>query len=293
MDDKVLPIIGVAGWLIKGPLPERARWASENDFGGLSLLQSVIDADASERAEAADVIKRTGLNVTYHGNISMTKDAGGELDRDSVRRVADDVLWWRENGAAPKSVCFDPLHERTEDRGRRFLWEENAEAVRLMAEGLAGTEVRVGIENSFGGAGAFRSIADFKRFAGMFERGAPVMLYDLGHANIQVHSGGVSGEDRIDAYTEAIPLEIAEVHVHDNRGEKDEHKGIGYGSVDLEGVCRALRRRGFRGQMTAEVCVDILSGRYGADPGNSAETGPILRTRDAIRDAWEAASAEG
>ncbi|MBN1809170.1 MAG: sugar phosphate isomerase/epimerase [Planctomycetes bacterium] len=288
MDAISAPVIGMAAWLLKGTLPQRVRWIAENGFGALSLLQSVMDVDASERLEAAAALSDAGLKATYHGNVDAGVNGNGSIDWDYVTRVVDDVLWWNDNGVKPASVCFDPLHEKTAGGARLFRWELNAQVVRFMADALAGTGIRAGIENSFGGDGAFRSIEDFERFAGMFENTGPVMLYDVGHANIRVRSAGGDGKD-LELFTESIPFDIAEVHVSDNSGRMDEHRGIGRGNVDLQAVCRGLMRKRFAGQITVEVCTDILNGRYAADPALAAETTPLLITRDAILAAWEAA----
>ena len=101
--------VGVAAWLVAGSLPERIRWAAENGFSGVSLLQYMMDADPSERRDAVDEIRRAGLNLTYHGNVHHRRLPDGGVDPDFMRRVIDDVRWWNAAGATVQSVCFDPI----------------------------------------------------------------------------------------------------------------------------------------------------------------------------------------
>ena len=280
------PIIGIAIWLLKGPLPDRVRWAIDNGFTGVSLLQTVMEEDKAECMEAASIIRDAGLNVTYHGNFGHKLLPGNRIDRDLVARMMENILWWHAHAGGIKSACFDSVNATDTQGQRTFLWDLNIEAASLLWESLKDEQIRVGIENSTG-PGTFCSIADFTRFG---EECAPLsagMLLDLGHANLHVRSDAVAGETSIGEYLAAIPLDILEVHVSDNMGERDEHRHVGYGNLDLDEAMRALRLRSCNSQITVEVCVDIRSGLYGASLDNPGQLEPILVTRAAIADAWE------
>lgn len=278
------PTIGIAVWLLKGPLPNRVRWAIDNGFTGVSLLQNVMDIEPAECREAASIIRDAGLNVTYHGNFGHKLLPGNRLDRDFIASMMENILWWDEHTDGVASACFDSVNPTDAEGQDTFLLDVNVEAAFMFHESLKGTNIRMGIENCFGTA-RFRSIADIDRFGNECASLSPGMLFDLGHANIYVRSDA-NGETTLGEYIAAIPLEILEVHVSDNMGERDEHRHLGYGNADMDQAVRALSRRNYTSQITVEVCVDIQAGLYGAHLDNPEELQPLLITRDAIAKSW-------
>ena len=283
------PPIGMAAWLLAGgTLVDRMDWLIANGFEGVSILQSITECDAAERAEAAAAIAQANLTVTYHGNVHHKLTASGELDVDFTRRMCDDVIWWHENAGAVQSCCSDPIHAVDADGQAAFSMDMNRRHMQMLADALGPRGIRAGIENGFGGAERFRSLDDIARFRAACSPVDIGLLLDAGHANIHVRSDGIDGESEIGHYVTQLPLEILEVHFSDNLGHRDEHKQLGYGNGDLPALLAALKRRHFAGAFTIEVCVDILSGRYGADIHNPAQTDPILISRDRLAAAWRA-----
>ena len=277
------PPVGIAGWLIAGPLTDRVRWAADNGFTGFSLLQSAMESTERERIEAAARLRQTGLNITYHGNVHHQRTADGGLDWDFVRRVIEDVRWWNASGVIVQSVCFDPIYSTASDSPRRFESELNAEYATRLLENFGGTKTRVGIENGFAQPGGFAAIRDFRAFLDRFRGDKPGMLLDIGHANIHIRSDGAIGETEIGGYIRAIPFEILEVHVSGNFGARDEHFSLGYGNIDVPSAFGALNTRGYSRQTTVEVCVDILNGKYAASLSDPRQTAPLLESRDIVR----------
>ena len=281
---KDCPPVGMALWLLgDGSMAESVEWIVENDFEGVSLLQNVMDADKYERTDTAAAIASSGLNVTYHGNVNDHLINFNTLDKDFIDRMIDDVIWWHENTGGVLSCCTDSVNVPGENHKNIFDCEINRQLMEKLISGLDRYGIRIGIENSFGGKTKFCGLNDI---AG-FENTKTGMLLDAGHANIHVRSDGIEGETEIGDYIKRIPLEIYEVHFSDNFGEKDEHKQLGYGNLDLASMFAALRATGFSGIFTVEVCVDILSGKYKADIHNPAQTDPILISRDKIKERWK------
>ena len=64
------------------------------------------------------------------------------------------------------------------------------------------------------------------------------ITFDIGHANIG---------SEVSAFISRLSDTFAIVHSHDNRGDMDEHLGIGDGSVDWKGVTSQLIKSGFKG----------------------------------------------
>mgnify|MGYP001039904385 CR=1 FL=1 len=282
-----MPPLAMALWLLKGrSLPDRVQWLVANGFTGTSLLQSVMDVDSAERTDAAAAIKAGGLSFTYHGNVQRKLTTAGGLDADFIARMIDDVIWWHENAGGAISCCSDPIHIPGSDGNPIFAAELCAELMRLLHAGLAAHGIRVGIENGFGGGRKFCSLANIADFKEASQVPGLGMLLDAGHANIHVRSDGVEGETDIDAFVRNLPLDVIEVHFSDNAGRKDEHRQLGQGSLDLKTLLAALKDTSFSGNLTLEVCIDILSNQYAADIDDPKQTDPLLVSRDALRAAW-------
>jgi len=68
---------------------------------------------------------------------------------------------------------------------------------------------------------------------------------DVGH----LHTAG--GDVR--AYVRALGDRLAHVHLHDNRGDRDDHLPLGQGGVDWRGALEALEGAGYRGLVVLEI----------------------------------------
>jgi sugar phosphate isomerase/epimerase len=274
--DKSKRGIGMALWLLRGRrMADRVQWCIDHGFAGGALLQDVITADSAERAEAAALMRQEGFALTYHGNVHQhLRD--GALNEDFVKILIDDVLWWHENAGGVHSCCSDPIHRGSREQ-RAFDVPVNHRLVELLGEGLGSRGIHVGLENGFGGPGCYQSIEDFRTFAQECA-GIPnlAILLDTGHLHLHLQ-----GRPGIGQFIRQIPLPIAEVHVTDNHGLKDEHKA--HGTIDFVDMAAGLRDVSYNGPITVEVCVDILSGKYAADIDNAAETSGALEMLARLR----------
>ncbi len=276
-----MPPLGVASWNIAAPsLMERVEWIVDNGFTAVSLHFRVAETDESERRDVADAVRAAGLEATFHGGIGYGPD--GAADWDRLERVTDEALRWHERTGAVHCLCFDPMH-LTDATGRTHTdWNACRRVLLATHAKLAGAGIRTGLENNFGAAGRYRGLAEMERLrreCGLTDLG---MLLDTGHANIHVRSDGVQGETDLEAFIAAMPFEIVEVHVSDNTGDVDRHLPIGEGNLDLRAVMRSLRKRAFAGVLTVEVCPGLEPCRL----DSADEMDQILRTRDAVVDAW-------
>ena len=87
-----LPPIGMAAWLLGGGrLIDRIDWLVRNGFQGISLLQSFMNIDPSERKDVAAAISSEQLYLTYHGNVHHKLTDSGELDELFIGKYASDI----------------------------------------------------------------------------------------------------------------------------------------------------------------------------------------------------------
>ena len=89
--------------------------------------------------------------------------------------------------------------------------------------------VTIALENT---PGEFGSAASLQQFVKETHLKDLRFCFDIGHAHI---AGGVA------AGLEAMQGRIVTTHLHDNRGEKDEHLLPGEGTIDWDSAVRALR----------------------------------------------------
>lgn len=106
-------------------------------------------------------------------------------------------------------------------------------------------------------------------------------LIDTGHLNLYVKQMGKGADE----YIEALPLEIHELHLHDNDGVRDYHLPLypRQGSIlpIMGEVVSGLKKKGFDGIVTLEVIP------YGQRVCIKDEEGmaSIIRTREIFEDA--------
>ena len=90
-------------------------------------------------------------------------------------------------------------------------------------------------------------VADFRSF---FEEvtGNLKIALDVGHAHLF---------RQIDTFFRALPDRIGHIHVSDNRGDFDEHLGLGHGSINWLSFARRVRAMGFDGAVVVESLSNV------------------------------------
>jgi sugar phosphate isomerase/epimerase len=112
-------------------------------------------------------------------------------------------------------------------------WQLNIESMHSLLKTARKHEVDIAIENvpepfPF----LMKSVEDFSHFYDEFDDDLGLVL-DVGHANIN---------RQIKDFMTRFSEKIVHVHVSDNDGTSDAHLGIGYGTIDWEGVADALKK---------------------------------------------------
>lgn len=276
------PIVGMAFWLLSGGSgPERVAWLAAQGFQSLSLLINDPDAGDPARDDTARAIRDSGLLASCHPNYQCAVKPDGSLDADRIRRLNDQVLAWHAHAGGMYAACSDPIVVPTAHGDTVFSTERNRELMQMAADAFRPAGIRFGWENTFGAPDRCQSAEDINRFAAACAMPGLGLLLDLGHLNIHLHSAAAPTRDP-ELFIRKLAVVIHEVHVTDNLGQRDEHRHLGYGNLDLTAVMRGLRAIGYRGPLVVEVCVDILAGRYGSDIHDPAQTAPVLATRDRL-----------
>jgi len=112
-------------------------------------------------------------------------------------------------------------------------WRLNIEAMRQLLEVAGRLDVEIAVENlpkpfPF----LMKSIDDFSCFYNDFDGNIGLAL-DIGHANVN---------HQVLEFVQQFSNRIIHIHVSDNDGTFDFHRGIGYGNVNWEEVASAVKK---------------------------------------------------
>lgn len=112
-------------------------------------------------------------------------------------------------------------------------WIQNRETAKTLYKVADDNGLRIAIENvpepyPF----LMKSVEHFKKFYDEVNEDIGLAL-DVGHANIN---------GQIELFLKTFPNKIVHIHAHDNRGEEDEHLGVGRGTVDWGRFAELLRQ---------------------------------------------------
>ena len=188
-----------------------------------------------------DVVRllgRTDLDVTVHPAAAVFDGGDGEIAfRKAVERAAD---LQRETGRV-RVIAVDPA---VRNSGGDMVYDKDGtqRSLDFIARAVEGLNVKVGVENwkINPDPEEFRRLR--RKMTGFTDLG---LLLDLGHLHLMA-------EDPV-AAAGSLPLPVCEVHVHDNKGKTDDHMPLGWGTLPLEGLVKALREGGFDGIWTLEI----------------------------------------
>ena len=176
-----------------------------------------------ELAYIADALKDHGLSTTMHAPyVDLNPGSPEPMVREVTLKRFHQVLDAAEK-FRPRVIVLHPGYDRWRFSESRDLWLQHSintwRALLVRAEEIGCT---LAVENVFE--------EDPSTLKELFEAVDSPRLrhcFDVGHWNLFVK---VSMEEW---FAEIGPW-LAEAHIHDNMGKKDEHKAIGDGNIDFE-----------------------------------------------------------
>jgi sugar phosphate isomerase/epimerase len=169
-----------------------------------------------------EILDGNGLERTFHGPF-MDLSPGG-VDR-RIKEVTFDRLSRTMELAAilgPKAIVFHPGYEKWKFDGNVDLWlKSSLETWRPLVKRAEEMGMTLAIENVFeetpDSLKALIEEIDSPRFR---------FCFDMGHQN-------VFSKTPVRTWMESLGTYLAEVHLHDNRGEMDDHLPVGEGTADF------------------------------------------------------------
>lgn len=207
------------------------------------LSAATLDGLSPSRAEAAsDAVRSAGLrSVTFHAPFEDLWPGARdeEIRRLTVRRLRqaiDLAPLFRPTGIVMHGGYFDWLFDFDPDRWLAPATRTFAE----LAEAADGAGVDLFLEN------VFDDVPDhllrLRAAVGSERLG---FCFDPGHASL-------FSRLPVQKWIEALGPGLREMHVHDNRGTRDDHLPVGEGSINFRGVILAARDAGAKPVLTVE-----------------------------------------
>lgn len=194
---------------------------------------SVIDDKAG--ASLAQLLSDTGMLLTVH--YLLPDPDKPEMCEAFVKGIDHMAAWQRRYGML-HALTFDVWYDR-----KGLL-----PYLKYTLESMRGLNVKVCCEDFPLNAQEADMLSDIVAPEDDFG-----LLIDVGHMNLrQTAAGKHTDQDFVEAF-KALPYPVYEVHLHDNHGDKDEHRWLGYGTLPVAAVAQGLKAVNFDGVVTVEI----------------------------------------
>jgi sugar phosphate isomerase/epimerase len=223
------------------------------DVRFVEVVDEGFHALSQKRVNAFRKIARdSGLEFTVHAPFADINIASPNpvLRRVMLKRLEKSLAYAREL-KCKQWVFHSGWKSGVSEFYPNLDWQTNLRSVRSLIATAKKLGVEIAIENtpepfSF----LVKSMRDIALFYSELGVGADLgMAFDVGHANTTKEIFGF-----IDKFAD----KIAHVHVSDNEGKYDQHKGVGYGKIDWKAVAKALKGINYRGVVVCESVDHVL-----------------------------------
>jgi sugar phosphate isomerase/epimerase len=200
------------------------------------LPEIVLDAamldgfDQKEAQRLADSLKSNGLENTLHGPFRDLSPGGVDSRILTVTRQRIDQTMEVAEILRPRCIVFHSGFDPWRYRGYEDVWLERSQETWARAlEKAQEIHSTLAIEN------VFERTPD--NLVSLIERmGSPRFrhCFDVGHLN-------AFGDTPLERWVESTAPYIAEIHLHDNTGDGDDHLPMGKGNIDFPLLFRLVR----------------------------------------------------
>ncbi len=185
---------------------------------------------APEFSAAADRFHSIGRSITLHGPfLDLSPGSPDRSIRWVTRQRLDQMIDAAKAFSPLTVVCHCGYDEARYGFIREKWYERAAEMWKHTSRRLAGKNTRLMLENVYE--------TDPDEIGRMFEITGQENIgccLDVGHLS-------VFGRRQLKDWIERLSPYIGQIHLHDNRGQSDQHLGLGLGSIDFAPLFDWLR----------------------------------------------------
>jgi sugar phosphate isomerase/epimerase len=209
--------------------------------------------DYTDRAAVRDIalwFRNTGVGATLHQPLYISDRADSQwsrhvapnlnlIDPEKSRRITamDEVKRALESAEQiPITACTLHLGHKDDAWNARAL-ENSLTAIEHLKAFAHPLGVRILLENLQNEITTPEHLLEIVH-VGHFDRVGVTL--DIGHAHLATPSDSAQPNQGIDEAFELLKPRIAELHIHDNLGSKDDHLWPGTGSIDWQNIARHI-----------------------------------------------------
>jgi sugar phosphate isomerase/epimerase len=227
------------------PFPSVLKCLNEFDVDCIELVDESLHALNLKRVDALKKIaSETDLEFTVHAPFADINIASSNpvLRRVMLKRLEKSLSYARQLHSR-QWIFHSGWKSGVSEFYPNLDWQTNLRSVRTLLIMAKKLEVDISIENTPEPMNFLvKRMQDFALFYS--ELGSDIGLtLDVAHA----HTVGQELEF-IDKFSD----KITHVHISDNEGKYDAHRGIGYGNIDWNAVADALKRINYKGTVILE-----------------------------------------
>jgi len=233
------PKIGLSMLYCLGePFSSLVKNLSKTDMAYVEILDEGVHRLNSSRVETIRKIARSkGFELTLHAPFAdMNIASPNPVLRHTVLRQLEKSILYASRLNCRLLVFHSGKRTGISEFYPGLDWKLNLEAMHHLLGIARKHSVELAIENvpepfPF----LMKSVEDFRRFYNDFDGDIGLAL-DIGHANIN---------RQVLEFIQQFPGKIVHIHVSDNDGNFDFHRGIGYGNIDWVKVASAVKKSGY------------------------------------------------
>jgi len=235
------------------PFPRMLERLTDFDVRCVEVVDEGFHTLNRKRVDALKKIARSsGLEFTVHAPFADINIASPNpvLRRVMLQRLEKSLGYAREL-RCKQWIFHSGWKSGVSEFYPNLDWQTNLRSVRALIAVAKKLGVDIAIENtpepfSF----LIKRMRDIALFYSELGMDADLgMAFDVGHANTTKEVFGF-----IDKFAD----KIVHVHVSDNEGKYDQHKGIGYGKIDWKAVAKALKGINYKGVVVCESVDHVL-----------------------------------
>ncbi|UCC91422.1 MAG: sugar phosphate isomerase/epimerase [Candidatus Aenigmatarchaeota archaeon] len=159
----------------------------------------------------------------------------GKKDIDVARELGIKLLVFHLESTNPLLL--------KDSRMKRKILGNNVKSMKELVEYGGKKGVSIVLEN-----GIRKELSELSDYKYVIDRVRGLGVHiDIGHAFM------LGGMKNVMKFIRTFRKKIEHIHMHDNRGKKDEHLPLGLGELDYEKVAKALKKIGYNTTITFEV----------------------------------------
>jgi len=247
--------------VLKKPVEECFEYAAKNKFTNLEIdlynKYNFLDSFTGKRINAVkSLAKKYKIELSLH--LPYTLNLAEKVAM--IRKANIDYAIKAIKLAKKLGAKFIVMHTgylvypRKEDIDKKTSLKNLIYSIKIILRYCKRYNMAIALENSGRNEGGlFKtgvSVDDFRFILENTKSKYVNMCLDVGHANL------VEGAE---AYIEEFSKKIISLHVHDNKGKRDEHAQIGKGSIKWKSLFEKMKQKNFNGVIIFEIFDDNLA----------------------------------